>query len=126
MRGGPRWSCGTWSASWPSASTTGAGRACSVLDSIVAARSGAARDLRRARLAAARRLRKDPLDPIDTGTKVMLLFKRMTDPEVQRREEEAKRKREEAEKKAKESGGSGTANRGNQKAGAWGGLPPRR
>jgi hypothetical protein len=52
-----------------------------------------------------------------------MLFKRLTDPEVQRREEEAKRKKEEAEKKAKESGG---ANRGGMKAGAWGGLPPRR
>ncbi|KAJ9528348.1 hypothetical protein QJQ45_014316 [Haematococcus lacustris] len=63
------------------------------------------------------RMRKDPLDPIDNGMKVRLLFKRMTDPEVVRREEEAKRKREEAEKKAKESG---QANRGAMKAGAWG------
>ncbi|KAL6762314.1 magnesium chelatase subunit I [Haematococcus lacustris] len=68
------------------------------------------------------RMRKDPLDPIDNGMKVRLLFKRMTDPEVVRREEEAKRKREEAEKKAKESG---QANRGAMKAGAWGGLPGR-
>jgi hypothetical protein len=114
-------------------------------------------------------LRKDPLDPIDNGTKVgpawltdhgdarqlahdgiavgaslllgrpsslflctmlftvaaqvLMLFKRMTDPEIQRREEEAKRKKEEAEKKAKEAGG---ANRSGMKAGAWGGLPGRR
>eukprot|EP00195_Chlamydomonas_chlamydogama_P003787 CAMPEP_0202920518 /NCGR_PEP_ID=MMETSP1392-20130828/76896_1 /ASSEMBLY_ACC=CAM_ASM_000868 /TAXON_ID=225041 /ORGANISM="Chlamydomonas chlamydogama, Strain SAG 11-48b" /LENGTH=475 /DNA_ID=CAMNT_0049614015 /DNA_START=47 /DNA_END=1475 /DNA_ORIENTATION=- len=82
------------------------------------------------------RLRKDPLDPIDSGTKVKILFKRLTDPEVQKREEEAKRKREEAEKKAAEakaSGASGAAaaqgqNRDGKKAGAWGGigLPTRR
>lgn len=38
------------------------------------------------------RLRKDPLDPIDSGTKVALLFNRLTDPEFARREEEAKKK----------------------------------
>ena len=32
------------------------------------------------------------MDPIDNGTKVRLLFRRMTDPEVMRREEEAARK----------------------------------
>jgi len=64
------------------------------------------------------RLRKDPLDPIDNGTKVLLLFKRLTDPEVQRREEEAKRKKEEAAKAA----ASGARPTG-AKAGAWGGLP---
>jgi hypothetical protein len=68
------------------------------------------------------RLRKDPLDPIDNGIKVLLLFKRLTDPEVQRREEEAKRKKEEAEAKAK---AEGKPVRGNMKAGAWGGLPGR-
>lgn len=68
-----------------------------------------------------RRLRKDPLDPIDSGTKVQLLFKRLTDPEFVKREEEAKRKREEAEKAAKEKAGAGA-----KKAGAWGGLPPRK
>eukprot|EP00877_Chromochloris_zofingiensis_P002200 jgi/Chrzof1/11981/Cz06g16260.t1_CHLI1[v5.2] len=67
------------------------------------------------------RLRKDPLDPIDSGTKVQLLFKRLTDPEFVKREEEAKRKREEAEKAAKEKAGAGA-----KKAGAWGGLPPRK
>lgn len=38
------------------------------------------------------RLRKDPLDPIDSGTKVQILFKRLTDPEFVKREEEAKKK----------------------------------
>lgn len=38
------------------------------------------------------RLRKDPLDPIDSGTKVQILFNRLTDPEFARREEEAKKK----------------------------------
>jgi hypothetical protein len=69
------------------------------------------------------RLRKDPLDPIDNGTKVQLLFKRMTDPEVQRREEEAKRKKEAAAKKAAETG---KADRTGMKAGSWGGLPGMR
>lgn len=68
------------------------------------------------------RLRKDPLDPIDNGLKVLLLFNRLTDPEVQRREEEAKRKKEEAEAKA---AAEGKPARGNMKAGAWGGLPGR-
>lgn len=67
------------------------------------------------------RLRKDPLDPIDNGTKVAMLFKRLTDPEVQRREEAAKKAKEEAAAKAKESGRPAGA-----KAGAWGGLPMRR
>ena len=64
------------------------------------------------------RLRKDPLDPIDSGTKVAILFRRLTDPEFVKREEEAKRKKEEAEKAA--------AAGAPKKAGAWGGLPSRR
>ncbi|KXZ56004.1 hypothetical protein GPECTOR_2g1556 [Gonium pectorale] len=75
------------------------------------------------------RLRKDPLDPIDNGTKVALLFRRLTDPEVQRREEEARRAKEEAAKKAKEAGAAGGANRpAGAKAGAWSGIgvPTRR
>jgi hypothetical protein len=56
------------------------------------------------------RLRKDPLDPIDSGTKVAMLFKRLTDPEFVKREEEAKKKQEaaaaEAAKAAKKPGGS--------------------
>jgi Mg-chelatase subunit ChlI len=67
------------------------------------------------------RLRKDPLDPIDSGTKVAILFKRLTDPEFVKREEEAKKKKEEAEKAAAAAGGGGGA-----KKGAWGGLPSRR
>lgn len=63
------------------------------------------------------RLRKDPLDPIDSGTKVQLLFKRLTDPEFVKREEAAKRKQEEAAKEEAKK---------NKKAGSWGGLPTRR
>lgn len=71
------------------------------------------------------RMRKDPLDPIDNGLRVALLFKRMTDPEVIKREEEMMRKRKEAEAKAIASGGSGAgAGRDDsKKAGAWQGLP---
>ncbi len=75
-----------------------------------------------ARCPLCRRLRKDPLDPIDVGIRVLLLFKRLTDPEVQRREEAARLKREEAEAKAK---AEGKVARTGQKAGAWGGLPGR-
>ncbi len=63
------------------------------------------------------RLRKDPLDPIDSGTKVAILFSRLTDPEFVKREEAAKKKKEEAEKAAAAAP---------KKAGAWGGLPPAR
>ncbi|PNW74766.1 hypothetical protein CHLRE_12g510800v5 [Chlamydomonas reinhardtii] len=70
------------------------------------------------------RLRKDPLDPIDNGTKVAILFKRMTDPEIMKREEEAKKKREEAAAKAKAEGKADRPT--GAKAGAWAGLPPRR
>ncbi|GFR44883.1 hypothetical protein Agub_g6227, partial [Astrephomene gubernaculifera] len=63
------------------------------------------------------RLRKDPLDPIDNGTKVALLFRRLTDPEVMRREEEAKRRAEEAAAKRAKEGGS--ARPTGAKAGAW-------
>ncbi len=54
---------------------------------------------------------------------VQILFKRLTDPEVIRREEEMKRKKEAAEAKARETG---KQDRGNAKPGAWGGLPSRR
>jgi hypothetical protein len=64
------------------------------------------------------RLRKDPLDPIDSGTKVAILFKRLTDPEFVKREEEAKKKKEDADKAA--------AAAAPKKAGAWGGLPGAR
>ncbi|GLI58984.1 hypothetical protein VaNZ11_000805 [Volvox africanus] len=75
------------------------------------------------------RLRKDPLDPIDNGTKVKVLFKRLTDPEVQRREAEAQKAKEEAAKKAKEGGAAAGAGRpAGAKAGSWSGLgvPTRR
>lgn len=70
------------------------------------------------------RLRKDPLDPIDSGAKVKLTWLRLTDPEMQKREEEAKRKKEEKEKAA--AAAAAENNRGGLKAGAWGGLPSRR
>ena len=67
------------------------------------------------------RLRKDPLDPIDSGTKVKILFMRMTDPEIMKREEAAKAVREEAERKAKAEGKPAPA-AASKKAGSWGGL----
>ena len=60
------------------------------------------------------RMRKDPLDPIDGGTKVMLALRRMLNPKAVAEEE--KKKKEEAAEKAKDS-------RGSMKAGAWSGLP---
>lgn len=58
-----------------------------------------------------------------------MLFKRLTDPEVQRREAEALKAREEAAKKAKETGAAAGSNRPTgTKAGSWSGnsLPSRR
>jgi len=59
------------------------------------------------------------LDPIDSGTKVAILFKRLTDPEIMRREEEAKKKAEEA----KANGTPAAAAREGKKAGSWAGIP---
>jgi magnesium chelatase subunit I len=67
------------------------------------------------------RMRKDPLDPIDGGTKVTLIYQRLSDPEFRKREEEAQRKKEEAAAKAAQEAASAP-----KKAGAWGGLPPAR
>ncbi|MEW5299462.1 MAG: hypothetical protein WDW38_004509 [Sanguina aurantia] len=62
------------------------------------------------------RMRKDPLDPIDNGTKVRITFRRLTDPEMVKREAIALKQKEDAEKeKAKKSAPKG----------AWGGLPGR-
>jgi magnesium chelatase ATPase subunit I len=65
------------------------------------------------------RMRKDPLDPIDGGTKVTLIYQRLSDPEFRKREEEAARKKAEAEAAAAKEAPA-------KKAGAWGGLPPSR
>eukprot|EP00887_Chlorella_sp_A99_P003549 scaffold7.g3549.t1 len=62
------------------------------------------------------RMRKDPLDPIDGGTKVRIALRRLLDPEAAKREEERKKKEEEAAKAAAAK---------NKKAGSWGGLPGR-
>lgn len=59
------------------------------------------------------RMRKDPLDPIDNGTKVALAFRRVTNPKVAKQEEGAKK----AEAKPQEEKSSAKS------AGAWGGLP---
>lgn len=63
------------------------------------------------------RLRKDPLDPIDGGTKVALAYRRVTDPDRAAKEEKARKQAEAAAAKA--------AERSNKKAGAWAGLPSR-
>ncbi|GAB4818168.1 hypothetical protein N2152v2_005214 [Parachlorella kessleri] len=62
------------------------------------------------------RMRKDPLDPIDGGTKVKLAMRRVFRPAEAKAEAEAKKK---AEEEAKAAAGT----RAGQKAGAWGGLP---
>ncbi|KAL0049600.1 hypothetical protein WJX82_005675 [Trebouxia sp. C0006] len=60
------------------------------------------------------RLRKDPLDAMDGGTKVKLAFQRITRP---REAAEADKAKQEAASKA--AGGS----KAGKKAGSWGGLP---
>jgi magnesium chelatase subunit I len=67
------------------------------------------------------RMRKDPLDPIDGGTKVTLIYQRMADPEFRKREEDMLKKKAEAEAKAAKDAVSAP-----KKAGAWGGLPSKR
>lgn len=67
-------------------------------------------------LALNHRLRKDPLDPIDSGTKVLVALRRIMDPKFAEKEEQ---KKKEAEEAAKVAG----ANRAGKKAGAWSGLP---
>ena len=62
------------------------------------------------------RLRKDPLDTIDGGTKVKLAFQRITDPNRAAKEEKARKQAVAAAAKAAEQP---------KKAGAWGGLPSR-
>ena len=66
---------------------------------------------------ALRRLRKDPLDTIDGGTKVALAFRRVTDPERAAKEERAK--------KEAEAAAAAQAAKASKKAGSWGGLPSR-
>lgn len=61
------------------------------------------------------RLRKNVMDQIDTGTKVMLAYQRITNPEKAKAAEAARKKAEEQEK-----ADSKTASK---KAGSWGGLP---
>lgn len=64
------------------------------------------------------RLRKDPLDPIDGGTKVRIALRRMLNPDAYKAEQERKKKEEEAAKAA-------AGDRAGKKAGAWSGLPGR-
>ena len=59
-------------------------------------------------------MRKDPLDAIDTGSKVKLAVQRITRPREAAAADQAK---EEAKAKAASS------NRTGKKAGSWGGLP---
>ena len=64
-----------------------------------------------------RRLRKDPLETIDSGTKVALAFRRVTDPDRAAKEEKARKEAAATAAKA--------AEKANKKAGSWGGLPGR-
>lgn len=59
-------------------------------------------------------MRKDPLDPIDTGSKVKLAVQRITRPKEAAAADKAK---EEAKATAASN------NRAGKKAGSWGGLP---
>ena len=61
------------------------------------------------------RLRKDPMEQIDGGTKVLLAFQRITSPEKAKAAAAAKKAEEEQKKK--------NSARAGQKAGAWSGLP---
>ncbi|KAK9827237.1 hypothetical protein WJX81_000949 [Elliptochloris bilobata] len=60
------------------------------------------------------RMRKDPLDPIDSGTKVALGVQRIFNP--RKAQEEAARKKKQAEEAA-------AAAKASKKKGSWGGLP---
>lgn len=64
----------------------------------------------------AHRMRKDPLDNIDGGEKVMSVYRKVFDPAAAKREEEAK---------AAEEAAAAEAAKANKKAGSWGGLPGR-
>lgn len=63
------------------------------------------------------RLRKDPLDPMDGGSKVKLAVQRINRPREAAEADKAK-------KEAKEKAQAAAANsRSGKKAGSWGGLP---
>mmetsp|Transcript_33223 Transcript_33223/g.105913 ORF Transcript_33223/g.105913 Transcript_33223/m.105913 type:complete len:460 (+) Transcript_33223:553-1932(+) len=64
------------------------------------------------------RMRKDPMDPIDNGSKVASVFTRVFDPRRAAKEAEAAKKAEEA--------AAAAAKPAAKKAGAWGGLPGNR
>jgi Mg-chelatase subunit ChlI len=64
------------------------------------------------------RLRKDVLDEIDTGTKVALAWRRVTNPRAAAADAEAKAKAAEAAATAAADAAAGA-----KKAGSWGGLP---
>ena len=64
--------------------------------------------------AAARRMRKDPLDPIDSGTKVALGVQRIFNP---------RKAQEEAAKRKAAAEAAAAAAKANKKKGSWGGLP---
>jgi len=63
---------------------------------------------------AARRMRKDPLDPIDSGTKVALGVQRIFNP---------RKAQEEAAKRKAAAEAPPAAAKANKKKGSWGGLP---
>ncbi|KAG1655040.1 hypothetical protein FOA52_008791 [Chlamydomonas sp. UWO 241] len=71
------------------------------------------------------RLRKDPLDTMDSGSKVAMLFRRLTDPEFVRKEAEMRKKAEETQARilAEQAATGKVARTATQKAGSWGGLP---
>ena len=69
-------------------------------------------------------MKKDPLSPIDSGAKVQMAFRRITDPERAKREaaEAAKAKKAQDEAAKVEAARKAGDSRAGKKAGAWGGL----
>ena len=67
------------------------------------------------------RLRKDPLEQIDGGSKVKLAWQRVTNPKAAEAAAEKKKQAEAEEKKAREAKA-----KSEKKSGSWGGLPGRK
>ena len=69
-------------------------------------------------------MKKDPLSPIDSGAKVQMAFRRITDPERAKKEAaEAARAKKAQEEAAKVEADRAAGNsRAGKKAGSWGGL----
>ena len=69
-------------------------------------------------------MKKDPLSPIDSGAKVQMAFRRITDPECAKNEaaEAARAKKAQEEAAKVEADRAAGSSRAGKKAGSWGGL----